>query len=84
MTLDPEYQPVYCIRCNKKNPFYTVSAKTVVKKNDISFKYLETKAHCYVCNAPVYVPWVNDRNAELREQAYTMAKKVAEGAGGGG
>ena len=78
MTLDPEYYPVYCLRCHTKNPFYTSSTKIIVKKNDISFKYLETKAHCCVCNAPVYVPWVNDMNTELREQAYAMAKKVAK------
>ena len=37
---------------------------------EVSFKFLETRAICRICGERVYVPAVNDKNIYERHKAY--------------
>ena len=41
----------------------------------VSFRCMELRAFCVVCNNEVYVPEINDANAKAREEAFSIPGK---------
>lgn len=67
MTLRPE---VYCAKCGVKVPYKLESSMEETSVQEVSFKFLETRALCRICGERVYVPAVNDKNVYERHKAY--------------
>lgn len=63
----------YCINCCESREYkvYTRSAKGKYRK--INYEFSEQVAICKTCGAEIYVPELNDANAEAAEAAYKKA-----------
>ena len=63
----------YCYNCEKEQECYVVAAIKTLTVRGITFNYIEKTAKCKKCDDEVYLPWVNDENAEMRESAFYKA-----------
>ena len=68
-----EEKPAFCIGCGKKTNYTVKSSREEITVRGITFTYVEQCAYCVDCGEEVYVPEINDLNAEAREEAYREA-----------
>ena len=67
---------VFCIDCGCKRHYRVTSARTSISVRGIEFSYVEQTAYCAECGAEIYVPEINDENAQAREDAYRKASNL--------
>lgn len=60
----------FCLECGCRQPYLRKTRFVKDVFRGVRFTWVETTAYCAVCGQEVYVPEVNDRNCESREQAY--------------
>lgn len=65
----------FCIRCGRNQRCNIRRSRTKATIKGVSFQYQETRAFCSVCNHEVYVPELNDENANARDEAFAQARK---------
>lgn len=63
----------YCIACGQEQPYATSITAEPCKHKGLSFYAPIVHAHCTVCGEEVYVPEINDANAESRTESYKHA-----------
>ena len=68
-----EEKPAFCIGCGKKTKYIVKSSREEITIRGVTFTYVEQCAYCADCGEEVYVPEINDRNADAREEAYRRA-----------
>ena len=64
---------VFCADCGCKQHYRVTSSRTSISVRGIDFSYVEQTAYCAECGTEVYVPEINDANAQAREDAYRVA-----------
>lgn len=65
----------FCTKCGQEVK-YIIKSKIVQSTiKGVLFNYTELSAHCVECGSNIYVPEINDNNAESMEKAYWEAKK---------
>ncbi len=64
----------FCISCGTNMPVKMDSLSVEVEVRRVKISYVETRAICSECGKELYLPEVNDKNAQAREAAY---RKVA-------
>ena len=67
---------VYCIRCGGMREYKRQVSREEMTVRGTAFNYLEQATFCTECGGEVYVPGINDRNAEARECAYCAARRL--------
>ena len=67
---------VYCIHCGEMQEYKRKVSREEMTVRGTAFRYLEQAAFCTECGEEVYVPEINDRNAEARECAYRAARRL--------
>ena len=60
----------YCINCNDRTKYITKVCDREITVKGISFKYVHHSAYCSECGQEVYVPDINDQNAEERTDGF--------------
>lgn len=68
-----DVKTVYCINCDKKQPYMQKAKTEDVTIRGVTFSYLEHTAYCTECGNQVYVAELNDMNVQSREDAYRKA-----------
>lgn len=63
----------YCIACGQEQPYSTSITAEPCTHKGLSFYAPIVHAHCTVCGEEVYVPEINDANAESRTESYKHA-----------
>lgn len=66
----------YCVNCRGKRDYHIVSERVSLTVRGIDFDYSEKKAVCSECGNEVYVPEINDKNADARENAFRRAANL--------
>lgn len=67
-------QPVaFCHECGQHHTYRIEKKVDQMTVRGRTFKYIETTAYCNVCGHTVYVPAINDMNAQSRDEAYFAA-----------
>ena len=69
-------QTAFCFNCGCKNKYRRVTEKAEAEVRGVQFSYAETLAICEKCGEELYVPEINDSNAQIREDAYRKAAKL--------
>ena len=65
----------FCCRCQKKVPAKQYSEFRTITRKGVTFEYLHHNAYCPHCGENVYIPELNDLNAENKNRSYQMAKE---------
>lgn len=68
-----ETEPVFCLNCGRIQDVQIRSARRETQVRDKKFSFVEQRAFCPTCGEEVYVPVLNDENAQQREIAYRKA-----------
>lgn len=63
----------FCIEDGEFQTYAVRAANKTITVRGISFTYLHRAAYCDKCGMEIYVPAVNDANAQAREDAYKSA-----------
>lgn len=63
----------FCLTCGCRRAFKKIAARAETEVREIKFSFIETMAICSECGEELYVPEVNDENAQAREDAYRKA-----------
>jgi len=63
----------FCLNCGCERDYKKVSKRVEIEVREIRFEYVETAAKCIDCGDELYVPELNDENAQAREDAYRKA-----------
>lgn len=66
----------YCINCGEKCPYEIKTAMEEITIRGTTFSYSEQTAFCSVCGEEIYVPEINDLNAQAREDSYRRALQL--------
>lgn len=69
-------QTAFCINCGCENKYRKITEKTETEVRGVQFNYTETLAICEKCGEELYIPEINDSNAQAREDAYRKAAKL--------
>ena len=64
---------IFCEKCNCEVPYLIKRQPVDIEVKNVKIHYIETSAHCPLCDSELYVPWVNDVNASARKQAFVQA-----------
>ncbi len=71
---DAPRQPVaFCHECGQHHTYHIKKHDDTLTVRGRTFTYVETEAFCNVCGHTVYVPAINDVNAQARDDAYFAA-----------
>ena len=65
-----------CIACGCRTAYTLTSHAETVTVRGICFSYVEHSAHCIHCGNEIYVPEVNDENAQSREDSFRKAASL--------
>ena len=60
----------YCFGCHKDQPYSVRPCLERLKHKGVEYTALLDHAYCCSCGEEMYIPEINDRNAEARERAY--------------
>lgn len=71
-------QTAFCINCGCKNKYMEAAAEADSEANGVKFSYVEALALCKECGDELYVPDINDRNVQSREEAYRKAVSYSD------
>lgn len=63
----------FCINCNEKKEYEIKVCRREIKVRGVVFSYVHQTAYCTACNKEVYVPELNDANAQARKDGYRKA-----------
>ena len=63
----------YCINCCEPREYEVKTRPAKGKYRKINYEFSEQVAICKTCGAEIYVPELNDANAEAAEAAYKKA-----------
>ena len=63
----------FCLRCGSERSYRVHSSRSEATVRGISFSFVENRAYCSECGEEVYVPAINDANAQAREDAFRKA-----------
>ena len=66
-------QTAFCVNCGCRSKYKIVTGKADAEVNGVRFSYVEALAVCEECGGELYVPDINDRHAQYREEAYRKA-----------
>lgn len=66
-------QTAFCVNCGCRSKYRIATGETDAEVNGVRFSYVEALAVCEECGGELYVPDINDRNAQSREEAYRKA-----------
>ena len=70
----------FCTHCGEKTPYNIRIKPRRITVKGVTFDFPEEIAICHKCGKQVYVPDVNDRNAEMRERAYAEELNIRKAA----
>ena len=74
MTAEAPKAPVaFCHECGQHHTYHIKKHEDTLTVRGRTFTYIETEAFCNVCGHTVYVPAINDINAQARDDAYFAA-----------
>ena len=68
-----EKTKAFCIECGEERDYNIRTELVEIEVNGVTFSYNEQSAFCAECGEELYVPEINDRNVEAREEAYRKA-----------
>lgn len=68
-----EITTTFCLNCGCVRTFEKSVVRAETEVRGLKFSFIETNAICAECGTPVYVPELNDENAEERKKAYRKA-----------
>lgn len=68
----------FCISCGRRQRYWVKTNPECLVVRGVEFNYAKQIAYCVECGVEVYVPEINDANAQNRENAYRTAKKRLE------
>lgn len=63
----------FCHECGTHHTYHIEKHEDTLTVRGRTFTYTETEAFCNVCGHTVYVPAINDINAQARDDAYFAA-----------
>lgn len=63
----------FCLNCGGEENYRVHSCRAEATIRGITFSYVKSRAHCAVCGEEVYIPIINDLNAQAREDAFRKA-----------
>lgn len=63
----------YCVNCGEPREYEVETRPAKGKYRKINYEFVEKVAICKTCGALMYVPELNDANAEAAEAAYKKA-----------
>lgn len=69
-------QTAFCINCGCISKYRSVMEEAEAEVRGVQFSYTEMLAICEKCGEELYVPEINDSNAQAREDAYREAAEL--------
>ena len=63
----------FCLNCGCNRKFKKITIRSETEVKGVKFSFPETIAICLECETELYVPEINDENAQAREDAYRKA-----------
>lgn len=69
----PNAPVAFCHACGTHHTYHIEKHEDTLTVRGRTFTYTETEAFCNVCGHTVYVPAINDINAQARDDAYFAA-----------
>lgn len=69
----PNAPVAFCHECGTHHTYHIEKHEDTLTVRGRTFTYTETEAFCNVCGHTVYVPAINDINAQARDDAYFAA-----------
>ena len=64
-----------CIVCGRRTDYNVSTQIQSIEIRGAKVNYVESTAFCALCGTEIYVPEINDKNADARKTAY--AKTIA-------
>ena len=65
----------FCTSCGCERTYDVRMEPAEINVRGVSFRCMELRTFCVVCNNEVYVPEINDTNAKAREEAFSIPGK---------
>lgn len=64
---------VFCLRCGDFMSYDVDLRPVTIERPEVTFTFDEIVARCCACHHEVYVPFINDQNVGVREEAHIKA-----------